>query len=103
MMQGRLNTQWSKLLLNIASALISLLLFREVIRFITSDFVASIIPRWNFTTHSDRAILNIRTSLAVMAALTLFGIFRTIKWLLNLVIKNPKILYYLEPGLLKNY
>lgn len=63
-------------LIGITAILFTLISFRFILKFIRSDFFASIYPGWNFTVYADFWILNFRTLMYGLATMTMITLFR---------------------------
>ncbi len=65
-----------KIIATLGSLLISFLLIRELLRFLSSDFAASILPGWNSQISSIEWELSIGAAILLILAATSMGLLK---------------------------
>ena len=68
--------------IKVIAILLTLISFRFILKFIRSDFFASVYPSWNVTVYADFWLLNFRTIMYGLATLTMILLYRLWKSML---------------------
>lgn len=69
--------------IKVIAILLTLITFRFILKFIWSDFFASVYPGWNVTVYAEFWLLNYRTFMYGLATLTMILLYKFWKSILS--------------------